>query len=139
MEIFCDDISQLETVAKEILTSYKDKRVFALYGQMGAGKTTITKAFCSILKVSDIVNSPTFAIVNEYFTDDGDSIYHFDCYRLNKINEFIDIGGEDYLYSGNYCFIEWPQIIENFLPTDTVKVNITPSADGKTRIFSTSI
>lgn len=139
MEIFCDDISQLETVAKKILTSYKDKRVFALYGQMGAGKTTITKAFCSILKVSDIVNSPTFAIVNEYFTDDGDSIYHFDCYRLNKINEFIDIGGEDYLYSGNYCFIEWPQIIENFLPTDTVKVNITPSADGKTRIFSTSI
>lgn len=101
---------------------------------MGAGKTTVTKAFCDILHVVDVVNSPTFAIINEYITDDGDSVFHFDCYRLKDKKEFFDIGGEDYFYSGSYCFVEWPQLIEEHLPADCVKITITVDDNG-TRIF----
>ena len=92
---------------------------------MGAGKTTLTKALCDVLNVVDTVNSPTFAIINEYITDNNQNVYHFDCYRLKNSNEFLEIGGDDYFYTGYYCFVEWPQIIEEYLPDDCVKISIS--------------
>ncbi len=124
MKIVCNSLEELDNIAKTILTNCKDKKVFALYGKMGSGKTTLTKSFCKVLNVIDVVNSPTFAIINEYITDQNDSVYHFDCYRLKNISEFLDIGGEEYFYSDSYCFIEWPQIIEDLLPEDCIKVYI---------------
>ncbi len=100
-------------------------RVFAFYGQMGAGKTTFIKAICSELGVSDIVQSPTFSIINEYKTKAGESVFHFDFYRIRSIIEVFDIGYEDYLYSGNYCFIEWPELVESLLPENTVRIYIS--------------
>jgi len=108
-----------------MLAAFPEARVFALYGSMGAGKTTFIKAICSVLGVADIVQSPTFSIVNEYKTVAGDSIYHFDFYRIRKTEEAFDIGYEDYLYSGTYCFMEWPEMIETLLPVDTVRIRIT--------------
>ena len=105
--------------------------VFAFYGKMGAGKTTFIKAVCEELGVSDVVNSPTFSIVNEYRSDDtGELIYHFDFYRIQKIDEVYDMGYEDYFYSGALCFIEWPELIEDLLPGDVVKVTIEENEDG---------
>ncbi len=100
-------------------------RIFAFYGQMGAGKTTFIKAICSELGVSDIVQSPTFSIINEYKTLAGESVFHFDFYRIRSIIEVFDIGYEDYLYSGNYCFIEWPELVESLLPENTVRIYIS--------------
>jgi tRNA threonylcarbamoyladenosine biosynthesis protein TsaE len=100
-------------------------RVFAFYGQMGAGKTTFIKAICSELGVSDIVQSPTFSIINEYKTKAGELVFHFDFYRIRSIIEVFDIGYEDYLYSGNYCFIEWPELVESLLPENTVRIYIS--------------
>lgn len=114
----------------DILTLHPDHRVYALRGPMGAGKTTFTKALCEELGTMDVVNSPTFAIVNVYDTPNEGEIYHFDCYRLKTIQEALDFGAEEYLYSGNYCFIEWPEMIEDLLPEDTIDVIITPQEDG---------
>ncbi|MGI6719100.1 MAG: tRNA (adenosine(37)-N6)-threonylcarbamoyltransferase complex ATPase subunit type 1 TsaE [Bacteroidales bacterium] len=143
MKIVCNSLNELDNVAKTILTNCKDKKVFALYGKMGAGKTTLTKSFCKVLNVIDVVNSPTFAIINEYLTDQNNNVYHFDCYRLKNVSEFLDIGGEEYFYSDNYCFIEWPQIIEDLLPEDCIKVYIevddttdSSSFDSNKRIIS---
>lgn len=122
-------------VPTDILTIYPERRVYALRGQMGAGKTTFTKALCEALGTSDVVNSPTFAIVNVYDSPSGDDIYHFDCYRLKSVAEAMDFGAEEYLYSGNYCFIEWPEMIEDILPEDTVNVNISVQENGE-RILS---
>ncbi len=108
-----------------MLKEFPGARVFAFYGGMGAGKTTFIKALCAVLGVADIVQSPTFSIVNEYKTTAGDSIYHFDFYRIKKTGEVFDIGYEDYLYSGSYCFMEWPELIESLLPDDAVKVRIS--------------
>ncbi len=126
--------------AIEILRVRPQARVFAFQGQMGVGKTTFIKQLCQELKTDDIVNSPTFAIVNVYEIPHGqdqiaEEIYHFDCYRLKDIREAIDFGAEDYLYSGNYCFIEWPDIIASLLPDDTVWLQIDVKEDG-TRILS---
>ena len=108
-----------------------DHTVFAMYGKMGAGKTTFTKAVCECLGVEDVINSPTFAIVNEYRSSStGELIYHFDFYRIKKLEEVYDMGYEDYFYSGALCFIEWPELIENLLPEDTVKVYIEENEDG---------
>jgi tRNA threonylcarbamoyladenosine biosynthesis protein TsaE len=107
--------------------------VFAFYGKMGAGKTTFIKAICEELGVKDVITSPTFAIVNEYTTDNS-SIYHFDFYRIKKLEEVYDMGFEDYFYSGSLCLIEWPELIEEVLPDDAVKVNITENADGSRTI-----
>ena len=105
-------------------------KVFAFYGEMGAGKTTFIKAICTILDVSDVVSSPTFALVYEYNSENAGVIYHFDLYRIRDIEELYDLGYEDYFYSGNLCFIEWPEMAENLLPDDAVKVFITVNSDG---------
>ncbi|MCR5050342.1 MAG: tRNA (adenosine(37)-N6)-threonylcarbamoyltransferase complex ATPase subunit type 1 TsaE [Paludibacteraceae bacterium] len=116
----------------EILRATEPHRVFAFDGQMGAGKTTFIKKLCEEMGTTDVVNSPTFAIVNVYdvVRPYPGEVYHFDCYRLKDIREAIDFGAEDYLYSGNYCFIEWPEMIESLLPEDTVYVRIVPQENG---------
>ena len=107
-------------------------RVFAFDGPMGAGKTTFIRQLCADLGSEDIVNSPTFAIVNVYDVEQPyqGEVYHFDCYRLKDIREALDFGAEDYLYSGNYCFVEWPDIISSLLPEDTVYIHIVPQENG---------
>lgn len=118
--------------ALEILNVHPEARVYAFEGQMGAGKTTFIKQLCEQMGSTDVVNSPTFAIVNVYDVDRPyrGEVYHFDCYRLKDIREAMDFGAEEYLYSGNYCFIEWPEIIEPLLPDSTVYIKITPQANG---------
>jgi len=109
---------------------YKNSNVIAFYGKMGVGKTTFIKAICSALGVEDEVNSPTFALINEYFTAKQESIYHFDFYRINSVEEAFDFGYEDYFYSSNFCLVEWPELIENLLPEHHIKVQITENEDG---------
>jgi len=118
-------LETLPLAAKQILTAFPDSRVFALYGKMGAGKTTLVKEFCRCLGVTDEVQSPTFSIINEYRTAKGESVYHFDFYRIAKIEEVFDIGYEDYIYSGCYCFLEWPELAEDLLPEGTVRMEIS--------------
>lgn len=130
MEIKIESIDRIEEAAKEFVANMGDNTVFALYGSMGAGKTTFTKAVCECLGVTDVINSPTFAIVNEYRSDSDELIYHFDFYRIKKLEEVYDMGYEDYFYSGALCFIEWPELIEGLLPLDAVKVEITEQPDG---------
>jgi len=117
-------VDELSAAAGEILSSFEDERIFAFYGKMGAGKTTLIKYFCDILGVTDKTSSPTFAIVNEYNSLEDELIYHFDFYRIEKISEVLDIGYEEYLYSGNYCFMEWPEKISKLLPDKFVYVLI---------------
>lgn len=122
-----------ETVSTlELLKLTEPHRVFAFDGQMGAGKTTFIKSLCEAMGTEDIVNSPTFAIVNVYDVEQPykGEVYHFDCYRLKDIREAMDFGAEEYLYSGNYCFIEWPEKIEPLLPDDTIWVKIVPQENG---------
>ena len=125
-----------EVSTLELLKATEPHRVFAFDGQMGAGKTTFIKKLCEQMGTMDVVNSPTFAIVNVYDVEQPykGEVYHFDCYRLKDIREAMDFGAEEYLYSGNYCFIEWPEKIEALLPEDTVWVKITPQADGSRRL-----
>ena len=120
----------------EILKEREPRKVFAFDGQMGAGKTTFIKKLCEAMGTEDVVNSPTFAIVNVYDVEQPfkGEVYHFDCYRLKDIREAIDFGAEDYLYSGNYCFIEWPEMIEALLPEDTVWVKITAESNGDRKL-----
>ena len=131
MTLTLHSVEHLSDVAAEFLRLNAGKRVFAFHGSMGAGKTTFTKALCECLGVCDTVNSPTFAIVNEYADEQGDIVaYHFDFYRLKSVAEAIDMGAEDYFYSGAYCFLEWPELVEDLLPEDTVQVSLTEQADG---------
>lgn len=118
--------------ALEILRVCEPHRVFAFDGQMGAGKTTFIKQLVEEMGTTDIVNSPTFAIVNVYDVEQPyqSEVYHFDCYRLKDIREALDFGAEEYLYSGNYCFVEWPDIISSLLPEDTVYIHIVPQENG---------
>jgi tRNA threonylcarbamoyladenosine biosynthesis protein TsaE len=125
LRINCETEADLEPAARQLIDTYPDARVFAFYGSMGAGKTTFIKAICHELGVTDIVQSPTFSIINEYKTAAGESIFHFDFYRIRNTREVFDIGYEDYLYSGSYCFMEWPELIEALLPAGTIKVRIT--------------
>ena len=121
------EITSLQTInqaAKQFLQQIGDKKVFAFNGAMGAGKTTFIKAICQELGVKETINSPTFSIINEYETDNGQIIYHFDCYRITNAAEALNIGAEDYLYSGNLCFIEWAENILPILPLDIVKIDI---------------
>ena len=125
-----------EVSALEILKATEPHRVFAFDGKMGAGKTTFIKKLVESMGTVDVVNSPTFAIVNVYDVEQPykGEVYHFDCYRLKDIREALDFGAEEYLYSGNYCFIEWPEMIEPLLPEDTVRVHITPLENGDRRL-----
>jgi tRNA threonylcarbamoyladenosine biosynthesis protein TsaE len=117
-------LGEISDAAQKFISSIGDKKVFVFYGNMGAGKTTFIKAICKELGVKDIINSPTFAIVNEYSTSTGKSIFHFDFYRINKIEEAYDFGYEDYFYSGNLCFVEWPEKVKEIIPTDAVEIYI---------------
>lgn len=125
-------LSQLDEVAQAFYSTMGDRRVFAFYGAMGVGKTTFIKALCGIFGVQDEMNSPTFAIVNEYQGANGEKLFHFDFYRINSIEEAYDFGYEDYVYGGAYCFIEWPEKIESLLPEDVVKVEMIETAEGRT-------
>ena len=136
MEIRIENIEKIREAAREFVANIGDSTVFAFYGKMGAGKTTFIKAVCEELGVEDVITSPTFAIVNEYRSDaSGELIYHFDFYRVKKIEEVYDMGFEDYFYSGALCFIEWPELCEEVLPEDAVKVTIEESPDG-TRVVT---
>ena len=126
-----NSLDSIRESAKAFLAAMDDRTVFAFHGQMGAGKTTSIKAICEELGVEDVINSPTFAIINEYRSETtGELIYHFDFYRINKLSEAEDIGTEDYFYSGALCFIEWPEKIEDLLPGDVVEVTIKENPDG---------
>ena len=151
MEIRIQDTEHIREAAREFINQIGDRRVFAFYGKMGAGKTTFVKAICEELGVEDVITSPTFAIINEYSLplspskERGDSeeaklpfrlegaggrLFHFDFYRIKKLEEVYDMGYEDYFYSGALCFIEWPELIEDILPEDAVRVSIEEQADG---------
>jgi tRNA threonylcarbamoyladenosine biosynthesis protein TsaE len=123
MEFRVSSISELESIAKKVLEYGEKQRVYLFYGEMGAGKTTFIKALCKVLGVDEVTSSPTFSIVNEYNSVEG-PVYHFDFYRLKQEGEAFDLGYEDYFYSGNYCFIEWPEKIPNLFPDSTIVVKI---------------
>jgi ATPase, YjeE family len=134
-QIKIQDLDHIEEAAREFIGQMGDDTVFAFYGKMGAGKTTFIKALCKLLGVEDEVNSPTFAIINEYRSETtAELIYHFDFYRIKKLEEVYDLGYEDYFYSGALCFIEWPELVEELLPTDAKKITITENSDGSRTI-----
>lgn len=140
MEIRIQDLEHISEAAKQFVDQMGDHKVFAFYGSMGAGKTTFIKAVCEVLGVEDVITSPTFAIVNEYTSHSPlltphSSIFHFDFYRIKKLEEVYDMGYEDYFYSGSLCLIEWPELIEDVLPEDAVKVTIQEKEDGSRAIL----
>ena len=143
--MFSIDIKDLEHIreaARQFIEQMGDARVFAFYGTMGAGKTTFIKAVCEELGVEDVITSPTFAIVNEYslpLPPEGVGerlLFHFDFYRIKRLEEVYDMGYEDYFYSGHLCFIEWPELIEELLPDDAVRISITQAPDGTRTVKS---
>jgi len=129
-------LSDINHIAARFIQAHPADRIFAFYGEMGAGKTTFIKALCEEMQVLDYVTSPTFALINEYRTGNDQAIFHFDFYRIKNISEAFDFGYEDYFYSGNYCFIEWPELIEPLLPSIAVKVTIREIENGKRIIES---
>lgn len=124
MEFIAEKLTDLEEISSAIIQSSKDHRLFAFYGKMGAGKTTLILRLLKVVGVSERGNSPTYSIVNEYASAEFGSVFHFDFYRIESLDEVYDIGYEDYFYSGSYCFMEWPERIEGLLPDDVVKVYI---------------
>lgn len=138
--MFSESIANLEALdqaAKKLISTFPDKRVFAFYGKMGAGKTTFIQSICKHLGSGDNVTSPTFALINEYNTPDMSSIYHFDFYRIEDLEEAFDLGYEDYIYSGEYCLIEWPEMIESLLPEGMVEVKIEVDPNDQRTISAT--
>ena len=134
MELRIENIEHIRETARQFIEHMGDHKVFAFYGKMGAGKTIFIKAVCEELGVEDVITSPTFAIINEYEAGEG-TIYHFDFYRIKKLEEVYDMGYEDYFYSGALCLIEWPELIEEVLPEDAVKVEIKEKEDGSRAIL----
>lgn len=128
------NVADLSDVARDFLHTFQQHRIIAFYGSMGAGKTTFIKALCDALGVADTVNSPSFAIVNEYSVPGDGLIYHFDFYRLKNVAEAYDMGYEDYFYSGNYCFVEWPEKIDELIPQKHLKVTIEIVSDHERKI-----
>jgi len=133
-KITIPNLRSIDQAARQFIQAAGGHTVIAFYGKMGAGKTTFIRALCEELGVQDVINSPTFAIVNEYLSGQGDPIYHFDFYRIRREQEALDIGLEDYLDSGCLCLMEWPERIEGLLPDDTVKVVIEEMEDGSRRL-----
>ncbi|MEI6554782.1 MAG: tRNA (adenosine(37)-N6)-threonylcarbamoyltransferase complex ATPase subunit type 1 TsaE [Paludibacter sp.] len=132
------EIKSLKTInqtAQKFIDQIGDRTVFAFNGKMGAGKTTFIKSICETMGVKETVNSPTFSIVNEYEAADGRIIYHFDCYRITKIQEALDLGTEEYLYSGNLCFIEWSENIAPILPDSLINVDIEEMENGSRKVI----
>jgi tRNA threonylcarbamoyladenosine biosynthesis protein TsaE len=128
---------ELRSSVRKLLDQTRGKKIYAFYGAMGAGKTTIIKALCEYLGATDLVSSPTFTLVNEYRTANGESMYHIDFYRIKKHDEVFDFGIEEYLTGEKYCFMEWPELIEDILPEETVRVRITVE-DNEARTLSVS-
>lgn len=124
MEYKSTSLTDLSQIAKSILSDFPNNKIFLFYGSMGAGKTTLIKEIVKELGIEDVANSPTFAIVNEYFSEDNGEIFHFDFYRLEDESEAYDMGYEDYFYSNKYCFVEWPEKIPNLLPENSIKIKI---------------
>jgi len=133
----CSGLEDLSAAAKSVLDLAGSRRIFALSGDMGSGKTTFISALCRQLGVTDQVNSPTFTLVNEYLGIEGEKVYHFDFYRIKSLSEVFDMGFEMYFYSGNYCFIEWPEKIPGLLPEDTVMISI--NVTNGTRLINLSL
>lgn len=133
-QIICKQVADLDHAARVLLDTYPSFRLFALYGEMGAGKTTFIKSICKRLKVIDNVSSPTFAIVNVYQTETSDQVFHFDFYRIKTLEEVYDIGYEDYFFSDQYCLMEWPEKIGQLLPEDTITVEIKVDRNNQSRI-----
>ena len=133
----CKLPDELDDIARKIIESLNEKNVVAMYGSMGAGKTTLIQYLCRKLNVTDAVTSPTFAIMNEYATKDNEPVYHFDFYRINSVTEAFDLGYEQFLFSKNYCFIEWPEKISTLLPQNCASVFITVE-NGTRRIKLTT-
>lgn len=134
MEITINGLGSIHDAARQFIRNMGQANVFAFYGKMGAGKTTFIKALCEELGVDDVITSPTFAIVNEYTDGKGDPIYHFDFYRIKKLDEVYDMGYEDYFYSRHLCLLEWPELIEDLLPDNAVRVQIEEQDDGTRRV-----
>jgi len=129
MNIIIRDKRHLHSAAKELINHTRGNKILAFYGAMGSGKTTIIKAICEILGATDIVTSPTFTLVNEYKTSTGESLFHFDFYRIKKTEEVFDFGIEEYFSSDSYCFMEWPELVEDILPSGTVRIHIEVTDD----------
>ena len=125
-----ENLDEYHAAAKKFVAAMKDNRIFAFYGSMGTGKTTFIKSVCEEMGVEESINSPTFAIVNEYETGEGETVFHFDFYRIKSLAEVYNMGYEEYLYSNAYCFLEWPELIEELLPEETVRVEINEENDG---------
>ena len=141
MIIQIKDLADIRKAAREFVGNMGSSKVFAFYGEMGAGKTTFIKAVCEELGVEDVITSPTFAIVNEYTCSPGRAggstqVFHFDFYRIKKLEEVYDMGYEEYFYSGAFCFIEWPELIEELLPDDAVRVTVSEASDGSREVRS---
>ena len=129
-------LSELNQVAEKFIEAHPADRLFAFYGKMGSGKTTFIKALCDRLQVIDYVTSPTFALINVYETEQSKEIYHFDFYRIKSMEELYDLGYEEYFFSDKYCFVEWPELIEPLLPSNTIKVKIFETESGSRMIES---
>lgn len=138
-EFHIHGVEALTEVSDYLISQRNEADVIAFYGSMGAGKTTLIKNLCHRMGVTDEVNSPTFAIVNEYATMEGESVYHFDFYRIKKLEEAYDIGFENYFYSGNLCLIEWPEMIESLLPDHHIQVNIKPGETDDDRTIEIEV
>ncbi len=123
-------VEELPGVAEELIRTFREQRIFAFSGELGAGKTTFIKALCKVIGSQDYVTSPSFALVNEYSSRNRSPVFHFDFYRIKKIEEVFDIGFEEYIYSGHYCFIEWPEIVESLLPGNIVQVSVEADRQG---------
>lgn len=134
MTLTINNLNEIESAAQKFLSHVPEHRLFAFYGSMGAGKTTFIKSLCKYLGSGDTVTSPTFTLVNEYSTSNGIALYHFDFYRIKREEEVLDFGIYDYFDSGNYCFMEWPELIEDLLPEETLKVVITVNPDNSRTI-----
>ncbi|WP_244525758.1 tRNA (adenosine(37)-N6)-threonylcarbamoyltransferase complex ATPase subunit type 1 TsaE [Sunxiuqinia elliptica] len=133
-----NSVDEIREAARNFLAQFKQERIFAFYGKMGAGKTTFIKALCRELGSTDPITSPTFALVNEYTTGEDERIFHFDFYRIKNNEEALDLGFDDYLYTGNYCFMEWPENVEDLLPANIVEVKLEVK-DSSARTITANI